>query len=293
MRSSALLGLLLLGFLLGGALVATAPAQAQTHPVETTLDAFVDSLSRAGHRFSDVRVAIAEGYRKLGPDFPGMGEHWVHPSLVIGGKVDPERPPVIAYTKVEGRRVLLGFAFTRVLGPGERVPGSVFPHGAWHDHSDAVDEEALLLSGPASMHAEGDDFRLSMVHVWTGLENPDGTLAQNNWALPFVRLGLAAPAEVSTSAARALSLATDEGLAFYRTLLREGVGMEGEYVDEVLETFGAAGREAGMWARTHRGLDLSGTEVGALAEVWEQAWMRLEAKLPREVMASILVIRGG
>lgn len=256
------------------------------------LDAFVESLSEAGHRFLDVEAAIAEGYRKLGPDFPGMGEHWVHPGLVIAGRVDPRRPPVIAYTEIDGRRVLLGFAFTSVLGPGEEVPESVFPHEVWHDHSDGVDEEALLFSGPASMHAAGDGFRLSMVHVWTHRENPGGLLVQNNWALPFARLDLSVPAQVPSTAARALSLATDTGLGFYRRLLRDGVGIRGTDLDTAMDVLTSAAGDASRWASAHRGRALTASDLEPLSLIWKDVWAELDARLSREVMDSMEVLRG-
>lgn len=242
------------------------------------LPSFLDQLDAAGRRFEDVRVAVAEGYRKLGPDFPGMGEHWVNPGLVISGELDPERPPVIGYTLVDGRRHLVSFAYTRVLGPGEVPPPGPFPRSAWHDHTGGVDEESLLLSGPMSVHGEDNGFRLSMVHVWLGVENPDGVLAQNNWALPFLRAGVAAPAHPSSEAARALALTTEEGMAFYEQLLREGVGLQGPELEAAMAAF----REAG------------GTEADmeALEGVWNELWTRLEERVSPEAFEAMGVLRG-
>lgn len=282
---------------------APAAAQAGAGAGHGDLRAFMDTLVGTGERFERVETAIAEGYRKLGPDFPGMGEHWVQPGLVIAGEVDPRRPPVIAYTTRSGERVLVGFAFTRVLGPGEEVPRTVFPASAWHDHTGGVDEESLLLSGPASMHPREEGFRLSMVHVWTHLPNPEHPLAQNNWALPFFRAGVAAPDSVSSDAARALSLA-GIGLVFYERLLREGLEMDDEVVERAMEVFSQGAVDARAWLTKHRGagrdahgLDAElrplGTDVAALESIWADVWAELERKLPRETYRDMQMLRGG
>lgn len=256
------------------------------------LPSFLEELGAAGHRFENLSVAVAEGYRKLGPDFPGMGEHWVNPGLVIAGELDPARPPVLGYTFVDGDRRLVSFAYTRVLGPGEVPPAGPFPAHAWHDHTGGVDEESLLLSGPMSMDGEDNGFRLSMVHVWLGVENPDGVLAQNNWALPYLRAGVPAPERPSSEAARALALSSEEGMAFYEELLREGVGLEGRELDVAVAAFEEAGRESRLRLedpRTSGGL--GETSVDDLEAVWAHLWARLEKTLSSGSVAAMAPLR--
>lgn len=256
------------------------------------LPSFLDDLDVAGRRFEDVSVAVAEGYRKLGPDFPGMGEHWVNPGLVIADELDPAHPPVIGYTFVEGRRRLVSFAYTRILGPGEVPAAGPFPARAWHDHTGGVDEESLLLSGPMSMRGEDNGFRLSMVHVWLGIENPDGVLAQNNWALPFVRAGVPAPAHPSSEAARALALSTDEGMAFYEQLLREGVGLQGRELDVATGAFEEAARASEPHGGNGRAAaELGEEEVDALEGIWDELWTRLEERVSREAFSAMAPLR--
>ncbi|MDH3271067.1 MAG: hypothetical protein OEN56_07025 [Gemmatimonadota bacterium] len=272
------------------ALGGSAVLEAQPSP---NLDGFVEELTRRGQRFEDVGVAITEGYRKLGPDFPGMGEHWVNPGLVIAGTLDPDRPPVIAYTTRRGKRVLVGFAFTRVLAPDEVPPKTVFPASAWHDHTGGVDEESLILSGPASMHAHGEGYRLSMVHVWTALENPDDVLAQNNWALPFFRTGLPVPDEVSSSAARALSL-TDVGIPFYRLLLSDGIELQDPLLSEAMRAFEERGEEVRTWVEARIGEDQIGrTDLRELESIWLDLWDTLERSLPKDEYSAIGMLKGG
>lgn len=267
-RGRARVGALVLAFACGGHTDVAAGAQD-----EDALASFVRDLESSTRRFADPSAAIAEGYRKLGPDFPGMGEHWIHPGLVIAGALDPSRPPVIAYTTVGERRALIGFAYTRVLGQNDTPPAGPFPGRAWHDHTGGVDEESLLLSGPASMHAAADGVRLAMVHVWIGVDNPDGTLAQNNWVLPFLRAGLPAPTRTSSRAARALSLSTDAGIAFYAELLRSGVRLEGAELEGALAAFEGAARAARAWyGRRAAATTITGDDVHALELIWAELW---------------------
>jgi hypothetical protein len=264
------------------------PATAQA-PVDRT---FLDEVDRTAEQFAHVDAAVAAGYRKLGPDFPGMGEHWIHPSRVISGIIDPKRPPVLAYTRVGAERVLVGVAFTRVLGPDEQVPAGPFPPAAWHDHTGGVDEESLLLSGPASMHASGDGFRLAMVHVWRPLENPDEVFAQNNWRLPFARASLRVGSDrkIPSEAARGLSLA-GVGAGFYDQLLRDGIGLDESSLETARQAFRAGGWKAESWLQKHR--DDDPIEAAALAElqaIWVSVWTELEATLPGDSYARIAML---
>ncbi len=258
---------------------------------------FLAEVKRTADDFRDVEAAIAAGFRKLGPDFPGMGEHWVHPGRVISGEVDPARPPVLGYTKVGGEYRLVGVAFTRVLGPDEDVPDGPLPRAAWHDHTEAVDAEALLLSGPPSMHGGGSGFRLAMVHVWYPLDNPGGVFDQNNWALPFLRAGLEEPDAVSSEAGRALSLATS-GFDFYLELFRVGGGLDGPALrtaERVLDRARAdvrdrvGGAEPGHGATTPE----PGASARALEEVWRDLWRVLRAELPAPDYARIAALGPG
>ena len=63
--------------------------------------------------------------------------------------------------------------------------------------------------------------RLAMLHAWVWMENPDGTFAQHNWALPFARSTISVPPDVPEAAARALSLASGNE-PFYSEMLLSG-----------------------------------------------------------------------
>jgi hypothetical protein len=122
-----------------------------------------------------------------------------------------------------------------------------------------------------------------MFHTWLWPENPSGPLAQNNWALPFSRLGLDPPEPLADPVvARALSLAGD-GELYYRTLLIRLAGVErmGDPEGRMLEL--AVGRAAERVRRVVEGRAdlsrLSRAEVAQLESVWSTLWVELEVGL--------------
>jgi hypothetical protein len=102
-----------------------------------------------------------------------------------------------------------------------------------------------------------------VLHAWIWLDNPDGLLATDNWALPYARLGYAAPADVSPDAARALALAAgDAGRAYLEALIR-AVGQPDAAETEVLAAIVARHQTAA------RGL---GPNATALEHCWNHLW---------------------
>ena len=260
------------------AALAAAPAPAapqHPHPPDVAADsatrAFVDSATLATRRFADRRQAIRAGYRRLGPDFPGMGEHWIHPGRIVRGVLDPSRPSVLSYVEMEGEPVLVGLAFTLPLGPEDAPPTEPFGVDVWHDHSGAVDEETLLLNHPSSMHDDPEGPRLSMVHVWTDLENPDGVLAQNNWRLPWIRVGLAPP-HASMEAARGVSLAYG-GRAFYAELIRRAADLTPAESEAVAATLDRHASEAERRIELARdAAEARVADPSIFADLWRSFW---------------------
>jgi hypothetical protein len=202
--------------------------------------AALDSLARAAARrtarSAARRAAVADGYRRLGADFPGMGEHWLHPGALLSGGIDTGRPTLLMYAAdAQGRPTLLGVGYvttTRGASPAVPVPG--WPD-AWHEHSGLLADESGAGRGGAAA-ASGAGTRVWVLHAWTALANPDGPYAPDNWALPFARLGLAVPVGIDPDAGRALSLAvggdaylrgvlTDAGLTDASTARRAGTAV--------------------------------------------------------------------
>lgn len=247
---------------------------------EREIAAFIEATEAELVRYRDSDQATLAGYRQLGPDFPGMGEHWLNPYFVMRSGLDPRRPAVITYLQTPQGRILTGAAFIRVLAPGEASPDFPLP-GAWHDHSGTVDEETLALTPAAARHAGHDNFRVSMLHVWTGLDNPGGPFAQDNWAVPFVRLGLPVPRAAGPDAGKALFLASG-GDAYYATL-----------VQALAELDPAGEIRLGQALARHRGEVESllvalgpgppSSAVEALVPELEATWMRLWDDIRRAV----------
>jgi Arc/MetJ family transcription regulator len=119
-----------------------------------------------------------------------------------------------------------------------------------------------------------------MVHVWVGLPNPDGTLAQNNWILPFLRTGLPLPARTTSQAARALSLSTSTGRAFYEQLLSDGVGLDAADLEVARIAFGVAATAADEWIDARSSDRSVGPEdLRELERIWSELGQRLEHDL--------------
>jgi hypothetical protein len=179
------------------------------------LDSLADATTRAIVRYADRSVASADGYLRIGPDFPGMGEHWLHPAMLLGGRLDATRPTLLIYAAIGNAPVLLGAGFvttTRDSAPASGVPG--WP-AAWHEHSGLLADESGLSPGTHESRTH-----VWVLHVWAELPNPHGRFAPDNWALPFARVGLKAPPHVDVDVARALALVTT-GDRYLRDLLTD------------------------------------------------------------------------
>lgn len=229
----------------------------------------IDSLTRfaatATARYMDRRIAAAEGYRRVGADFPGMGEHWVHPTVILSGRIDPRRPTMLTYATIAGQARLLGLGFIVTTEGGltpRDLPG--WP-GFWHEHSGLLSEEsgAKLSRG---IEAIGGT-RVWVLHAWTGLENPAGRYAADNWALPFARAGVDPPGSFSEEAARALSLAVG-GDTFVANLLADVGLTSGDKHRSTDSTIALARARAERTLRTMREGSVTGAEVSDLAATW-------------------------
>lgn len=245
------------------------------------------AVRRTTERFGDRSEAIRSGYRRLGPDFPGMGEHWIHPGLMMRGVVDPTRPPLLSYVVRDDHPVLVGLGFALPLAPEEDPPPDPFGREAWHDHSGTVDEEVVLLNHPATVDRSGGGHRLAVVHVWSGLENPDGILVQNNWALPFWRVGLEAPASVSVHAARGLSLAYG-GRTYYLELLERATDPSPAERSAYRAALSESASRAEALVERQRSTERPATvDQKALESVWDGFWRRVREGVSEETWAQL------
>jgi hypothetical protein len=178
------------------------------HAIGTGADpaaALMDSVRHATAHLRDRNAAVRAGYRRVGIDFPAMGEHWVNPGVLLRFGLDFARPAILTYAEIDGAYSLTGVVFAMSLDSGEAAPLVAGNERPWHEHNGSLADEIRPHA-----HAHGgasSGRRLAVLHLWTEVPNPAGPFATDNWALPFVRLGLAVPDPLPLDAARALSLA--------------------------------------------------------------------------------------
>jgi hypothetical protein len=221
-------------------------------------------------RYADRRVAVADGYRRVGTDFPGMGEHWLHPGTLLSGAIDPARPTLLVYAGIAGRPTLLGVGFialTRGDSAARGVPG--WPE-AWHEHSGLLADE----SGTRPSRT-GERTRVWVLHIWAVLENPDGPYAPDNWALPFARLGVPVPPGIDADAGRAAGLLVG-GDAYLREVLTDARLREPSNAARVDSAISAARYESAQIVARLRNAELV-TEGDA--EALRHSWRALAASL--------------
>lgn len=270
----------ILGFLLG--VVVLPPdveAQRHAHHVTTTTQrhgaaAFLDAARAGTRRYHVLDSAIADGYRRIGDDLPSMGEHWVHPGLVMVGRFEAERPSILIYARGEAGPLLAGVAWTRLLADGEEYPDFPAGPGAWHEHNGTVDDETLPLSHAMRTPASAGT-RVAILHAWVWIANPRGTWNADNWMLPFVRAGLAADSS-RARAARALSLTAPGAVEHYARVIATGTGGDHAARARAREALQRAADEVTVVKRDIRDSIDDGAAV-RLEAIWDGLWRTLGA----------------
>ena len=238
--------------------------------------------ARAGTaRYREVEAARAAGYRPVGPDFPGMGRHWVHPALILRDTLDPLAPPILEYTEIAGRPTLVGVAYAKLVNDATPPAGLPVPVAAWHFHQGTVEEESFVR-GHAGMTPLVPGPRIAVLHAWIWLDNPDGLLATDNWALPYARVGYPMPPTASHDAARAVALAAGEDGRHYVEALFRSVGRpnaeEAQTLARLVEKHQAAARA------------LLPSDVAALAHCWTALFEDVLAAVRPEVRERLLAL---
>jgi hypothetical protein len=253
--------------------VSATATDAQSQP--SAAEQFLADARAGTARYHDRRAAIADGYRKLGPAFPGMGEHWVHPGPIVNGRLDARTPSVLGYADIDGVPTLIGLAYAVPVLPGGTPPATPMGSAIWHEHSDAVDDETLLLVHGDAAAGDTTRPRLAMFHAWTSLDNPDGPFAQNNWALPFAQLGLTPPPAVSAAAAQAASLLT-VGEAYWLKLLDALVQPTSAERRALQTAVGRAGERVTSWRESLEHSTVMPDGAALLERIWVDLWDDLE-----------------
>jgi hypothetical protein len=244
---------------LSGDVQATPPAS------DAVIDSLLTVARKASDAFSDRNAAIAAGYRRVGMDFPSMGEHWVNARLLFEGIFDAARPAILTYTIVKGSPVLLGVVYAVPLSPGQKPPAAFGPNAIWHEHNGSLEEESLLPEHH-SMPTVVSGTRVAVLHAWVRAANPDGVFAAENWTLPFIRQGLAVPAAFPKGAARALSLLS-AGERYFREMAGDTAS---EAAGVALERCGAVTRNVVSRAQAN-GQVLHQADLEELNRAWTAA----------------------
>ena len=253
-------------------------------PGDTALASFVARARAGTDALRHPDAARLAGYHPVGPDFPGMGRHWIHTSLILRPTPDPAQPPVLEYAEIDGVPTLVGVAYA-VLVSADTAPASLpVPAAAWHFHQGSVDEESFLRShaGVDHMMPGSPGPRLAVVHAWIWLDNPDGLLATDNWALPYARLGLPVPAHGSRAAARALALAAGDGGRMYLEALIHAVGQPN---DAEVQALAAVVRRHQTEARGRA------ARAGELESCWNALWDDVKTTVRPEVWERLQALR--
>ena len=167
-------------------------------------DAFLEHARAGTARYADPAVASREGFRRVGVEFPAMGEHWVNLARVMADTFDAASPSVLAYARVRGKLTLVGVGYTDIMAASEQPPA--FEHRHWHEHNGSIAEESLARSTMQAAPGSAG-LRVAILHAWAWLPNPDGPFITDNPALPYARHGLARPADDEPRLRAALSLA--------------------------------------------------------------------------------------
>jgi hypothetical protein len=81
-----------------------------------------ESARRVAERLGSPQAAAAKGYHVIGPDFPGMGQHWTNLQILMSGALDTERPAVLSYANLNGKPTLVNLAHAAVCPMASRHP---------------------------------------------------------------------------------------------------------------------------------------------------------------------------
>jgi hypothetical protein len=137
---------------------------------------------------ADLARAKNAGYKQITPMMHNMGFHYLNPGIT---KFDPAKPPILVYTKRNGRYQLGALEWVFPTKPKKPpFPGArygSFPAACHYD--DGTFTPASSEDQCGDKNDAGSPFffwhpDLVTLHVWLWYHNPDGLFAGMN---PFVR----------------------------------------------------------------------------------------------------------
>jgi hypothetical protein len=140
-----------------------------------TSSPLVDKVRDGTARYTDINVAIAEGWVAAtpcvsGPDTGAMGVHFVLPARIAAGVLNAEQPEALIYEPLpNGAMRLVGVEFIILASIWTtNNPGGTTP---------ALDGNLLNYVGAPNRYGLPAFYEL---HVWAWQHNPKGTLADWN-----------------------------------------------------------------------------------------------------------------
>lgn len=249
--------------------------------------AFIECARAGSERYRDQSAAVLDGYRRVGRDFPAMGEHWIRVALLFDGNVDASRPEVLSYVPVNGKPQLLGVAYAVPLLRGEKPPDGPAGPGSWHDHSRTVEDETILPQHHA--HGMTDGARLAMLHAWIWSPNPDGTFAADNWAIPYIRLGLTPDPASPPSVAKALSLASG-GREYFELAIESAAASRPRETQRVKLAIDRAQADVQSVVRGIEGATVGELQRDRLAAIWTGMWSAIDGALSGEARQRVVAL---
>ena len=244
--------------------------------------AFVSAARAATARYASRDAAVADGFRRVGGDFPAMGEHWVNLAQVMADSFAASKPSVLTYICVAGQPRLAGVAYTKLLAKGQSVPDFAPARAHWHEHNGSIVEESFR-GHEESPSVDGAP-RLAILHAWVWTPNPDGLFVTDNWTLPFVRLGLPSPNVRDRDVSRAAALITNA--EYYREALTAELAPtndERRRLDSVIDRY-ARQADSALALAVKRGR-VTDIESDALAHLWPAFWASLSSAAPTRATA--------
>jgi hypothetical protein len=190
------------------------------------------------------------------------------------------RPEVLTYVLVNGQPQLSGVAYAVPLLRGEQPPDGPAGPDAWHDHSRTVEDETVLPLHHTPGTAQ-DGARLAMMHAWIWSLNPEGMFAADNWAIPYIRLGLTPHPTSTASVAKALSFATG-GRDYFELAIEttaRSTPVEKQRVKVAMDRVQA---EVQSIVRDIRGATLGEPQRERLAALWTDMWSAIDGAVSAE-----------
>ena len=176
----------------------------------------LEKLTEELNRFQDSGVATYEGYVHYdGYDTFSMGEHWYKKEVYESSTCSGSDPSHLQYLNIDGKRTLIGTGYICIPETYESEKNKMFDNSiVWHTHgpewclfpngstedyrdlADALPNKLTSLDWQAVCRSEGGTPALQnvrMLHTWNWIPAPNGRFTHENFAIPFLRVGLPTP----------------------------------------------------------------------------------------------------